>query len=212
MPLHVLSETHRRGVLSAEAATALVGLMVQLARFVTYGRGANQHGWHSVLPRAALVSAVRTALGEPIGGAPGGEVVDFRIGAGSGAGAAVASSVVGLAALAVTGFGWVCTSSGTRLDTLRVMTHDLPGGAATSSFYLLGTGGGQWEPLYMHWWRAVDSVNQALFRLEARYLLDRAMYGPDIPPDALLSIPRSIFEDTVTPFVGRVDLAPFFPA
>jgi hypothetical protein len=208
--LRALFEAHRRGTVDPADAAALVPQMVQLAKAVRFGRGGSAQGWRTVLPGPVLQAGLRAALGAPmaIHPAPGGVIADFGIGGGSGAGAAVASSIVGLAMLATVGAGWVTTSHGQRLATLRVHTTDLPDGAA---FQLYGSSGGPWMSLSLHWWRTVDAINQSLLRMEARYLLARALFGPGQPPEGLLTMPRDVLEPRVTQLVGPTDLSEFYP-
>jgi hypothetical protein len=211
VPLHVLFEANRRGLIDTAVATRHVAPMVLLARGVAYGRGTYQTGWGSVLPRPVLDLALRAVLGEPAGFYPGpaGDVMDVSIGAGSGAGRAVASSIVGVAMLATVGVGWVSTTHAHKLNTVRVHTADLAGG---STFQLFGTSGGPWQPLSSHWWHMVDAVHQALFRLEARYLLGQALFGTTMSPADVLAIPREALEPLTAPLIGPVNLAAFFPS
>ena len=211
VPARALSEAHRRGMVDPAQAAALVPQMTQLAHAVAYGRGSCPAGWRTVLPRSALAAALKAVLGTPIGArpAPGGEVVDFDIHAGSGKGRAAASSVVGLAMLATVGVGWVSTSNGQRLTGIRVQTADLPDGTA---FQLHGMSGPQLLPLSMHWWRAVDTVHQAVFRFEARYLLGRALFGTTQPPDALAAMPREALTAHAARILGPLDLTTFYPS
>jgi hypothetical protein len=209
VPLRALAEAHRRAAISAEDAAALVPQMILLARSVAYGRGSSRQQWLSVLPRDVLGLALRAALGAPAAHypAPAADTFDFAIGAGSGKGTAVASSVVGLAALATLGVGWISTSHGHRLASIRVHAVDAPGGSALQLF---GTSGAHWDALSLHWWRAVDVIHQALLRLEARYLLARAVFGPSRSPQELLTAPREALEPATGQLLGPTNLAMFY--
>lgn len=110
---------------------------------------------------------------------------------------------------ATLGVGWISTSHGHRLATVRAQTADAPVGSA---YQLLGTSGGQFLPLSMHWWRTVDAISQALFRLESRYLLGLVLYGPDRSPTDLLSVPREALQAGVAALVGPTDVTPFYPS
>jgi hypothetical protein len=210
-PLRALAEAHRRGMIRAEDAAPLVPPMMVLARAVNHGQGACPQGWFSTLPRPAFTPVLCAVFGDPafVAPAPGGEVFDFPIGAGSGAGRAVASSVVGLAMLATVGVGWVSRSTGRRLATIRVETSDFAGGTA---YRLFGTSGGPWEPLSSHWWGAVDTINQALLRIEARHLLAQPVLGPGRQPADSISIPREALEAATAQFIGPTNLATFYPS
>jgi hypothetical protein len=211
VPLQALSEAHRRGMIPTGDAAPLVSRMILLARAVTHGRGTCPEGWYSTLPRPAFALALRASLGDPAAvlPAPGGEIFDYPIGAGSGAGRAFASSVVGVAMLATVGVGWVSRSTGQRLATIRVHTADFAGGTA---FRLFGTSGGVWEPLSLHWWRAVDAINGSLLRLEARYLLAHPVFGPGRPPADALAMPREAFEASTAQLIGPTNLEAFYPS
>jgi hypothetical protein len=190
---------------TSAAMAALVEPMTVLAREIVSGKGSGPQGWRTALPRPAL----RSLLGEMLGQAssPHPDILDFTVNGGSsGAGRAVASTVVGLASLATLGVGWVTTSHGQRLDSVRVQLADLPGGGC--AYRLLGNQG---RPLSEHWWRVVDAINQAVLRTEARYLLGRAVFGAELPADALAGIPREIVETTIAPMIGPTSLALFYP-
>ncbi len=211
VPLRALFEAHRRGEVDADAATVLVAPMMQLASGVTYGRDTTpQGGWRTTLPRPVFGPALHAILGAPAAVQPAqaGDIYDFAIGAGSGAGAAVASTLVGVAALATLGVGWVTTSHGHKLGTLRVHTNET---AAGVTFHLFGTSGPGWDPLSLHWWRAVDAIHQALFRIEARYLLGQAVFGSQLAPHELLAVPRQSLEGRVAQLIGPTNLDPFYP-
>jgi hypothetical protein len=186
--------------------------MVQLAKAIAFGRGnLPQGGWHSTLPGPVFDLAIRAVLGEPAAVLPAqtGHIWDFTIGASSGAGAAVASTIVGLAALATLGFGWVSTSHGHKLATLRVQTNHT---FADTAYHLFGTSGTGWDPLSLHWWRAANAIHQSLFRLEARYLLGQAAFGPHSSPQELLTRGRADLEARVASLIGPTNLAMFYPS
>jgi len=207
VPLRVLFEAHRRGELDTDAAAALVPPLIQLACGVAYGRDSTPQGaWRTTLPQTAIGPALHAILGAPLAVLPAqdGEIHDFAIGAGPGAGAAVASTLVGVAALATLGVGWITTSHGHRLATLRVHTNH-------NTFHLFGTSGAGWDPLSLHWWRAVDAIHQALFRLEARYLLGQAAFGAQLSARELLTLPREHLEPRVAQLIGPTSLDGFYP-
>lgn len=213
VPLRVLFEAHRRGMVDAAYAASMVAPMTLAARATAYGRGGSSRGWSSVLPRPVLGLALRAALGEPAASypSPHGDVFDFAIGAGSGAGRAALSSAVGLALFATVGVGFITTSHGQRLGSIRVQVADNNDGDG-STFQLLGTSGAQWESLSMHWWRPVDMIHQSLLRLEARYLLARALFGNRQPPQEMLSVPRDVLESNTAQLIGPTNLAAFYPS
>jgi hypothetical protein len=208
VPLRALFEAHRRGQLDTAEAGTLAPAMVELARSIRYGRGAGPAGWRTALPARVFGYALRGVLGAPATVQPapgGGTVTEFAVGAGSGKGGAIASSVVGLALLATVGVGWVATSHGHRLAAIRVQVVEAPDGG--TAFQLLGSTGAGWQPLSVHWWRAVDAIHQALFRMEARYLLGRVLMAGTQPPEQLLAVPREVLERRAAPLVGPLDLS-----
>jgi hypothetical protein len=201
VPLRVLFEADRRG--GVDGAEALVRPMVELARGITYGRGSGPQGWRTVLPGPVLASSLSAMLGTPtaVHQVNAGTVMDFPIGAGGGTGKAIASSVVGLALFATVGAGWVSTTSGHKLVSIRAHITEQPDGAA---FQLFGTSGGPFEPLSRYWWRAVDAIHQGLFRIEARRLLALALSAPDET--------RETLEPRVAQLLGPTSLETFYPA
>lgn len=201
VPLRSLFEAHRRGTFDG-TADGTVASMIELARGVAYGRGSGMQGWRTILPGPVLARSLSAVLGAPMAvhPAPAGTVMDFPVGASGGTGKAIASSVVGLALFATVGAGWVTTSSGHKLASIRVHITELPEGAA---FQLLGTSGAQFEPLSKHWWRAVDAIHQALFRIEARHLLARVLSAPDET--------RETLEPRVAQLLGPTSLETFYP-
>ncbi len=107
VPLRVLFDAHKRGVVSLEEAAVLVDRMRLLARGLQWGRGMNQQHWLSTLSRPHLAMVSRILLGEPYAHYPtqGAETVDFALGASGARASAAASTAVGLAMLAVVGVG-----------------------------------------------------------------------------------------------------------
>ena len=192
VPLRVLFEAERRRMLESDEAAWFVPDMIMLARGVAAGRGAYGPKWQSVLPQPVLSLALRLALGPPatVQLFPHGEVFEFRAAQQPGG-----------------GIGCVSTSHPRRLAGIRVHADD-DSGAAT--FELFGAEDGQWEPLSTHWWRAVDEIHQELFRLEARYLLGRVLFGPRLPPGDLLTLPRPVLQNSVAELLGPTDLEPFY--
>ena len=93
------------------------------------------------------------------------------------------------------------------LVTLRVHINQTTAGTA---FHLFGTGGVGWDPLSLHWWRAVNAIHQALFRLEARYLLGRAAFGTEPSPHELLGHRRETLEARVAQLIGPTNLGTFY--
>ena len=204
VPLRVVFEAHRRGTIGTEEAARLVPDMMMLARGVVAGRGSVHHGWHSVLPPPALILALSTVLGPAaaVHQLHGGEVFEFAAGSGSG--------IDGVSPLrSTTGLGWVSSNHRQQLDRVRVHVADDRDAAA---FMLFAAGDLRWEPLSVHWWRVVDAIHQALFRVEARYLLGRALFGTELALDELLALPRDVLERSTAGLLGPTDLAMFCPA
>jgi len=132
----------------------------------------------------------------------GGEVVEFLTGAGAG--------IDGVSApRGTTGLGWVSANHRQQLDRVRVHVAD---DGDVAAFMLFGAGDLRWEPLSVLWWRAVDAIHQALFRVEARYLLGRALFGTELALDELLALPRDVLERSTAGLLGPTDLALFYPA
>jgi len=192
VPLRALFEAERRRMIETDEAAWFIPDMIMLARGVAAGRGAFGPAWQSVLPQSVLSLALRLTLGPPatVQLLPHGEVFEFRAAQRQGG-----------------GIGCVSTSHPRQLAGIRVHADD-DSGAAT--FQLFGAEDTQWEPLSTHWWRAVDEIHQELFRLEARYLLGRVLFGPRLPPGELLTLPRPVLQNSVADLLGPTDLALFY--
>ena len=213
VPLRALYEAQRRNMIDVGEAAGFVPDMAMLARGVATGRGAAWSGWHSVLPRQVLVHALQTMLGAPsaVHQAEGDEVFDFPAGRrrSYATGTAVVRGTAGPTPRVMRGIGCISISDLEWLTGIRVRIADR---GSDTAFRLFGTAGAAWEPLSVRWWHSVDAIHQALFRMEARYLLGRALFGAGRPFDDLLALPRDELETVTAELLGAVNLAVFYPA
>ena len=115
---------------------------------------------------------------------------DFDLTADRGVGKAIASTVVGLAALGLFGVGWVSKAGSKPVTHLRVTMSDTP---FSSSFSILGTNdGSQMQPLHDLAPNLLQRILTILSENEAYLMFGRCVYGWEEPPEQLAA--RSIEE------------------
>jgi hypothetical protein len=209
--LGVLSERVRTGVIGPDEGFDLASRVHILDRELRMGRGMSHGFWLCVLPRPALLHALRAVLGQPVGHFPGPttDTLDFHAPGDNRMAKAVASSAVGLAFAAVVGVGWVTTPGRPSIRAFRATACDFPCG---SGFALQGTMNGQ------HFLRLsqtnpkfVDAIHQALFRIEARWLLARCLLGTTAAPEQLVWPRRDVVEAKLAEIGTAADVSAFFP-
>ncbi len=202
---------HGAGALTVERAQNVLLRAMILDRTMELGRGMHEGQWLSVLPRGVLRAALDGALGAPVArmGDAHWETTDHTLHGSSGTGRAVASTALGLAALAVVGVGWVSLPGAPGLVGARLTLVDFPCG---SGFILHGSTGGAYGPLPLSGAPMFRAVSESLVGLEARFLLLHTLW-PEAPADASLfsADPQSVAA-AVTARVGPADLHAFLRA
>jgi hypothetical protein len=198
-------EGRRLGSMPVEQGADLVARAMLFDRTLAYGRGAHEGWWTSPLGAPDLGYAFSRMLGAPFNWFQEGNtrVLDFRVGSGSNAGSAAASTAVGLVALGVLGVGWVSTP-GKSLDIVRVKIT--PGNASTG-FALFD----RQAPLSQEWARFVAQLFEILPRIEGRMLIQRAAFGWDATPEQLDEISTEALFRKVAETIGEIDVGIFFP-
>ncbi|MEK6335387.1 MAG: hypothetical protein AABM67_10595 [Acidobacteriota bacterium] len=190
--LQIINRNFQANVLTQQAAADLTARVTLLDRTMTFGRGMREGWWLSPLSAADLGYLFFRMLGQPSGYWPqeGLQTFDFDLATSRGAGKAVASSAVGLAALGLFGVGWVSTPGSKPPSHLRVSLRDTP---FSSSFTISGTNNGSWmQPLSDLAPKLLQNILSILTENEPQTIFGRCVYGWDEPPEQLAA--RSIEE------------------
>jgi hypothetical protein len=178
--------------LAEQQARDLTARVVLLDRTMLWGRGMRNGWWLSPLCAADLSQSFFRVLGQPSGYWQQGllSTFDFDLTADRGVGKAIASTVVGLAALGLFGVGWVSKPGRKPVTHLRVTMSDTP---FSSSFSILGTNdGSQMQPLPDLAPNLLQRILTILSENEAYSMFGRCVYGWEEPPEQLAA--RSIEE------------------
>ncbi|MFT3766462.1 MAG: hypothetical protein QM820_13255 [Minicystis sp.] len=199
-------EGHRQGWLAPAMGFDLVTRAMLFDRTLAYGRGAHEGWWTSPIGGPDLAYAFTRMLGEPTRVWQDGHarVFDFRLNSGSNAGAAAASTAVGLLALGVFGVGWVSTP-GRSLSSVRLKVAP---GNASCGFALYDENGAK---LSQSWSPLVKTLFEILPRIEGRMLIQRAAFGWDVPPEQLDDMPVEALFRKVAETIGEIEIGIYFP-
>ena len=202
--LALAESAHLQGRLEAGAAADLVARIVLLHRTTYGGRGMRDGSWLSPLWVADLAGALRRVLGQPLRESADGEwhALDFQLRAGSAAAGAVASSAVGLLALATLGVGWVSVP-GRTVRAVRVWLSDHP---APPRFRLIEPASG--APLSAAAPAAVRAILGALLERELALLVRRCVFGWGVAPEELAARSPATVAAGIQATLGAVDLRP----
>jgi hypothetical protein len=195
---------HARGDVPLEAARDLVVRTRLLQQAVRHGHA--RHAGASVSPLSVydLDFLLWQCLGQPVRQQviPGGKALEYDLRTGGGSGRMIASSVVGLAMLAVVGVGWVGGGGGGS-KTVRVHIAETRGGSYFTLTDDSGRGLAAPEP------KLYASLSGALADAAAETLLRRVLLGWNVPSDALHAAPVEALDQGVTALLGRGDAGPF---
>jgi hypothetical protein len=195
---------HTRGDIPLDAARDLVVRARLLHQALRQGHA--RHGGASASPLSVrdLDYLLWQSLGQPVRQQPvaGGKAMEFVLGGGGGGGRMIASSVVGLAMLAVVGVGWVGGGGGGS-KTVRVHIAETRGGSYFTLTDDSGRGLAAPEP------KLYASLSGALADAAAETLLRRVLLGWNVPSDALHAAPVEALDQGVTALLGRGDAGPF---
>jgi hypothetical protein len=195
---------HARGDVPIEAARDLVVRTRLLQQALRFGHA--RHGGHSVSPLSVydLDYLLWQCLGQPVRQQAMGtsKVLEFDLRTGGGAGRMIASSVVGLAMLAVVGFGWV-GGGGSRSQPVFARIAE----AACGSYFGLTDAAGRSlagpEP------KIYGALSSALADAAAETLLRRCLFGWNLSPQELHAQPLGALDQRVAALLGRADAGVF---
>lgn len=203
--LDVAEGALRQGLLPHDRAADLAARAVMLDRTFAYGQGSSGGWWTSPLAAKDLADAFSRMLGPAVNAwdAGGGRVFQHRLKGGGANVGALASTGVGLAALAIFGIGWVSVP-GREVSDVNV--HIVPSPFATG-FTLFENN----RPLAFNAPGLVEALFEKLPQITARRLLQRAVWGWDADPTQLDYAPMEEFVQRVYAAAGPVDLDAFFP-
>jgi len=185
--LQLIAGATRKQLIPAGAALDLAHRASLLHTTLATGHSTHQGALLSALPEADLQYALQALLGQPLGRQPHPPftTLDFNIQGPSGAGKALASSAVGLLAMATLGVGWVSVP-GRQVRGLRVTTGAV---GHFTGFTLLGMIDKQPVPLSQASPEMHHRLLGALASIEAQLLLCRTLVGWGAPPWDLLAMP-----------------------
>ena len=203
--LQLVHAGHAAGALDDAVAADLVVRVKLLHQALRMGHARHGEVLVSPLPVQDLAHTVYSLFGRPMReGAQGwGHAMEFELGGGRGSAAgAVASSVVGLALLAVVGVGWVSTG-GSRTQRVTVCV----GGAPTGSFLAINDGPAR--TLAATQPKIYTALATALLSAGAEMLLRRVLFGWNAAPHELASIPDATLDHAVASRVPGLDAGVF---
>jgi hypothetical protein len=144
-------------------------------------------------------------LGQPDAAAlviPGGKALEYDLRTGGGSGRMIASSVVGLAMLAVVGFGWV-GGGGSRSQQVFVRIAEAPCGAYFTLTEPSGRSLSETEP------KIYSALSAAFADASAEALLRRALFGWNLSLQRAPRPARRAMEQRMGSLLGRADAGPF---
>jgi hypothetical protein len=198
-----------RGWLPLEAARDLTARVTLLHRASVSGRAMRDTWWLSVLPVQMLASLFEAYFGTPIARMQNGPLltVDFAQKSSSGNAAAVASSVVGIAALAFLGVGWVSRPTGEGFDGFRFVITEINGRGA---FTIAVVKNRQFIPISNIAPRTLAAISRTLIDSEARLTLHRIMCTMNVAGYTPPPPTRDALTTAVAHLFGPTDLTRFF--
>lgn len=195
---------HARGDVPLEAARDLAlrtRLMQQAVRL-----GHARHGGACVSPVSVwdLEFLLWQSLGHPVRQQviPGGKALEFDLRGGGSSGRMIASSVVGLAMLAVVGVGWV-GGGGSRSQPVFARISEAHCGAYFTLTDASGRSLAETEP------KLYGALSAALADAAAETLLRRALFGWNLSPHELHAQPVGAVEQRMGALLGRADAGVF---
>jgi hypothetical protein len=188
--LQLISNGVRRLLIPLETGRDLAARVVVLYRTMVFGRGMTNGWWLSPLSAGDLRYAILRALGRPVLEFQRDQIhySDFEVSGGSGAGKAAASSVAGVAALALFGAGWVSVPRRTK-QTIRVA---ITGASSHSMFDLSLVDGPRLFSLSLVNPEMLRSIWIALVQHEDHLMFMRCAFGWGSPADQMVSLPESV--------------------
>jgi hypothetical protein len=200
-----------RGWLPLDAARDLVARVTLMHRAVTSGRAMQATWWLSVLAPDVLEKLFAAYFQPVLAHRQDGPLRTLDVGArgNSGTGAAVASSVVGIASLALLGVGWVSRPTGEGFDGLRFVITEFGGRGA---FSVAALKNGRFAPIASVAPRTFNVISRTLADSEARLTLHRAMCAMHAPGFSAPPPTREALAHAVSQLFGPVDLTGFFNA
>jgi hypothetical protein len=195
---------HARGDVPLEAARDLVVRTRLLQQALRQGHG--RHSGSSVSPLSVwdMEFLLWQCLGQPMRqhSVSGGRVLEFDLRTGGGSGRMIASSVVGLAMLAVVGFGWV-GGGGSRSQQVVARIAEAPCGSYFTLTEPSGRSLAEPEP------KIYGALSAAFADAAAETLLRRALFGWNLSPSELHAQPVGAIEQRMGVLLGRADAGPF---
>lgn len=193
--------------ISVEAGRDHVERVRLFAANAATGRGVYNGARVSPLHGDDLAVVLGEALGTPLGtsGDAATRVHDYRLTQKGSAGRAAASTVVGLAALAIVGVGWVSRPGVTNMLVRVAMRH--LGSATGFDAYSLS---GSIQPLVTANSEVFAGVLETIADAEPVVLLGRILWGWHMPAPQLLAMPPQGFAHDVGARIGWTDVGPFF--
>lgn len=200
----LIHAAHAKGEIPREAAGDLVVRTRLLQRALGAGHG--RHGQASVSPLSVvdLDFLLWQSLGQPFRQqvVPGGKVLEFDLRTGGNTAGMIASNVVGLAMLAVVGFGWV-GGGGSRSQQVFARIAEAPVGSYFTLTDASGRGLADPEP------KLYGTLSSAFADAAADTVLRRALFGWNHPPHALHALPVTAVEQRLGALIGRADAGVF---
>jgi hypothetical protein len=195
---------HARGDVPPEAARDLVVRTRLLQQAVRHGHA--RHAGASVSPLSVydLEFLLWQCLGQPVRQQviPGGKALEYDLRTGGGSGRMIASSVVGLAMLAVVGFGWV-GGGGSRSQQVFARIAEAPCGAYFTLTDASGRSLAEPEP------KIYGALSAAFADAAAETLLRRALFGWNLSPGELHAQPVAALDQRIGALLGRADAGVF---
>lgn len=200
----LIHAAHAKGEVPLEAAGDLVVRTRLLQRALGSGHGRYNGASVSPLSVVDLDFLLWQSLGQPFRQqvVPGGKVLEFDLRTGGGAAGMIASNVVGLAMLAVVGFGWV-GGGGSRSQQVFARIYEAPVGSYFTLTDASGRSLAEPEP------KIYGALSSAFADAAADTLLRRALFGWNHPPHALHALPVATIEQRVGALLGRADAGVF---
>ena len=202
--LELVHAAHARGDVPLDAARDLVVRARLLQQAIRAGHA--RHGGASVSPLSVydLDFLLWQSLGQPTRQQviPGGKALEFDLRTGGGSGRMIASSVVGLAMLAVVGIGWV-GGGGTRSQQVFARIAEAPCGSYFTLTDASGRSLAEPEP------KLYGALSAAFADAAAETLLRRVLFGWNLSPAELHAQPVAALDQRVAALLGRGDAGPF---
>ncbi|TAK19997.1 MAG: hypothetical protein EPO40_32365 [Myxococcaceae bacterium] len=195
---------HARGDVPLEAARDLVVRTRLLQQALRQGHARHASASVSPLSVVDMEFLLWQCLGQPMRQqwVHGGKVLEYDLRTGGGSGRMIASSVVGLAMLAVVGIGWV-GGGGRSSQQVFVRIAEAPCGAYFTLTEPSGRSLSESEP------KVYGALSSAFADASAEALLRRALFGWNLSPSDLHAQSLGAIEQRMGSLLGRADAGPF---